>query len=172
MPLAFLLRTWRYWAALVVLLAIGAAVVNYGHHRYLAGKAVVQAEFDAFLQKTRAAADEIAQQNQKAEAAAAARNEVLAHDYDAKVAAATADRDRLAGLLKRARLGASAGGTAQSPDIAPAPDASTAGSAEAPRPVADRGAELDAAIAAVIVEASTNAAQLDALIAEIKPQLP
>jgi hypothetical protein len=105
--------------------------------------------------------------NAQDEAAAAARNAERERQHREEVAAALADRDRVAGLLKRARDSARASAAAQSADQ---PGSAAAGTDASPGQ-ADAEAQLDGLIADVIAEHRANASQLNALIGEIVPQL-
>jgi hypothetical protein len=174
MPISLLLRFWKPLAgALVLAMALWAWHAHY-KAGYKAGQAQVRALWDADeAAEAKVAADQIAA-NKLHEAAVEARNEEIARENDAKTAATLADNDRLRRLLASARAAASSGRAAQG-DSEPVADA--AGSprqdegAGATAPESDLAARIDAAIADALTEARQNADQLDALQAEIRPQL-
>ena len=150
------------YVAIAVLVLMVCEGVLVGYHEHKAGAAEVQVLWDAdkaSVAKTAAAA--LAAEQAKTIAALNA-NQGIIHDYDAKLSAATASNSDLALRLRHA-LGATAScssvpETPGVPGTAPASTPSGAGS------VAD-------ALAAAITESELNAAQLDALIDQIKPQL-
>ena len=158
-------------AALALAGAVWSAIDSYGDRRASEAENARQALWDADEAEERRVADEATRAAELQDAADAARNEEIASDYQAKIAAATADRDRYIGLLHRARAAAGAvpacpvagaGGVA---DSGPPSGAGRAGQA------ADYAAQLDAAIADVVAEARVNAAQLDALRMVVIPQM-
>jgi hypothetical protein len=164
---ALLRRYWKVAAGAALLAALLWALHSYGQRRYEAGKDYVQAQWDAdeLLENQKAAAQLAS--NQAAEAAAATLNEEQVRESKQKAAAALADRDRIYRLLVQARDSARGGSAETAGRGAGASGASPDGrTAEA-----DADAGIDQQIAAVIAERRANDAQLDALIAVIKPQL-
>ncbi len=167
-PLAFLKLAWaarRYIAIAAAGLLIGYLAVSrihaYGNSRAAEARSTEHALWQADV----AARDKAAAQVIIAQAAKAARD--LAHnnevesDYLAKMDKLSGERDVLVGLLKRAR--------GQVLTLAAGQGAGTAVLAAAgPAPSPD---QLDAALAAALIESRANADQLDALIAVVKPQL-
>src|SRR5688500_6855316 len=154
-------------AAIAGVWFVWAKVNAYGDRRADAREAEIRALWEADELVEADQADAQVLKNAQDEAAAAARNAERERLHREEVAAALADRDRVAGLLKRACDSARARAAALSPDQPGATGASQDGS---PRP-ADEEAELDGLIADVIAEHRANASQLDGLIAEIVPQL-
>ena len=169
---------WRYrkllsyaLAALALAGAIWAAIDSYGDRRASEAENARQALWDADEAEEKRVADEATRAAELQDAADAARNEEIARDNQAKIAAAYADRDSTYRLLQRAR--AAAGAVPACPaagasGVAPAGPPGVAGEAG---PAADYAAQLDAAIADVVAEARANAAQLESLIAVVKPQM-
>jgi hypothetical protein len=158
-------------AALAAAGAIWAAIDSYGDRRASEAESALQARWDADEAEEKRVADEATRAAELQDAADAARNQEIADAYQSQIAAATADRDRYIGLLHRARAAA---GTVPSCPAAgagePAPAGPPGGAGEA-GPAADYAAQLDAAIADVVAEARANAAQLESLIAVVKPQM-
>jgi hypothetical protein len=146
-------------AALVLAVCTGLYGAHVGHK---AGAAEVQVLWDAdkaSIAKT--AADALAAEQAKTIAALNA-NQGIINDYDAKLSAAGASNSDLALRLRHA-LGAPAS-CSSVPEAPGVPGTAPAGSPSGAGSVAD-------AVAAAITESELNAAQLDALIAQIKPQL-
>lgn len=159
------------WAARKVIgiaaaaLFIGYLAVSrihaYGQHKADAARAEEHALWQAdTAQRDKAAAAVILAQAQKA-ASDKQHNDEVESEYLAKMDKLSGERDRIVGLLQRARgqvltLAAGQG--------AGAPVPAAAGPAPSPE-------QLDAALAAALVESRANADQLDALIAVVKPQL-
>ena len=154
-------------AAIAIAWFVWAKIDAYGDRREKAGEARIQARWDADEAEETRLANAQALSNQLAEAAAAARNAQLEAQHRAEVAAALADRDRVAGLLGEARRAARARTAAQGPDL---PGAAPAGQDPGPGQ-ADAEAELDQDLADVIAESRANASQLNALIGELVPQM-
>ncbi len=88
-------------------------------------------------------------------------NDEVESDYLAKMDKLSGERDVLVGLLKRARGQVLTLAAGQGTGAAVA-------AAAGPAPSTD---QLDAALAAALIESRANADQLDALIAVVKPQL-
>lgn len=169
--LRLLRRFWPFIAGAVLVLAIlvaaQRALHRYGVRQYKAGEAAVMVRWDADEAEETRLADAQAKQNAIDEAAAAARNQVIADEHAKELAAARAERDRNTGLLAAYRRAARASAAAQDshqPGTAPAGTDGSAG------PV-DAEAELDGLIADVIAEHRANASQLNSLIGELVPQL-
>lgn len=168
---------WKLIGRIALPLAIVAVVWwqvhAYGERCFSAGQAEVQARWDADELAEKSTADEQIRANQAAEAAAAARNKEIADAHAKELAAAAADTDRLRRLLASARAAATG-------SSAPAQGAGEPRAADASPPGESPGAggapagsleRIDAAIADALTEARQNADQLDALLAEIRPQL-
>ena len=155
---------WRHKAEVAILLALLGllyAIGRYGDNREAKGRAKVQVLWDADTEArekvtAKAIADALLQ-----ERAARSNNEVIEREYQAKVAAATADRDATYRLLQQARNQVR---SSASREATGALIAATAGEAS----IADR---IDRAVAGVVTESRANADQLDALIAVVKPQM-
>jgi hypothetical protein len=95
------------------------------------------------------------------EAAARATNEVIEREYHEKLSVAAADRESVYRLLQQAR------GEVRSVTSREATSATIA-AATREAAIAER---VDRAVAGVVTEARSNADQLDALIAVVKPQM-
>ncbi len=154
-------------AAVGLLLAlVGGA--SYWHHSVydqgeIAGRAAVQKLWNENKKTIQATADAaIAKANQERDEAQRA-NEVISHDYETKILAARADAVSLAQRLRdaAARLAANSRATDKAGGQSATPGASA--------PASD--GVLTSAVAGVFEECNANSDQLDALIAEIKPQL-
>jgi hypothetical protein len=156
------MRLYLYAAAA---LAIVAGIAGYGHGRYAAGKAHVQQKWDAAQAVAREVAEKADADRKLQDAADEARNQEIARAHQKELDSAHADRDRVARLLIAAR--ASSRPAPEAPSVPGTAPASTEGS---PRPP-DAPTELDRAIADVIAEHRANSSQLDALIAEVRPQM-
>ncbi len=160
MPI-WLLKFWKPLAGAALVLAVWWALDSWGDSREQEGRTAVQAKWD---EETRVRAEIASQAKAQAaatEEAARARNEEIIRDYEARIAAGAADTARLGRLLSDARKAARAGGGAEAAGQPGAPPACPPG----------EDGSIDAAIAAALIEARANADQLDALLAQIKPQL-
>jgi hypothetical protein len=139
------------------------AIYGAGH---TAGKAEVQVTFDKFKADVAKAANDQALQN-AADAAAATKLDREKHDeYEAQIAAARADVGVYAERLRNAlaRLAAGSGASAPAPSgqgLAPASGPSSD----------DRLGQLSQLIAAERAECIANDDRLDALVAEVTPQV-
>lgn len=155
-------------AVAVVVGVIWWQIHSYGERRYEAGKEHVQAKWGVEAAQLRAAADAAIRENERKDAADAARNKEIADAYEKKLSAATADTRRLERLLRDA-LQAAASGSApgQGPDLPRVAPTSSPGSPEPP----DATAGILADIAAALTESRQNADQLDSLRMQIIPQL-
>jgi hypothetical protein len=158
-------------AALALAVAIWAAIDSYGDRRARESEDSIQALWDADEDEEKRVADEATRAAELQDAADAARNEEIARDYQAKIAAATADRDRTFRLLQRARAAASAVPATEAPSAAGVADPGPPSGAGEAGSTAEYAAQLDAAIADVVAEARANAAQLDALRMVVIPQM-
>jgi hypothetical protein len=159
---------WRLICAVAVVGLVWWQVVAYGDRREAAGRAAVKELWVADEMREQAVADAATNAARLQDAADAARNQEVADAHAKDLAAATADRDRYRGLLQRARAAASAVRTGETPSAGDVAPAGEAGSAAETGSLADR---IDAAIADALVEARQNAAQLDALVAVVRPQM-
>lgn len=159
---------WR----LVGLAAIAAgalwALHSYGERRYDAGKAHVQAKWDADEAEEKRVADEATRKAELEDAADEARNAEILAQYNARVAAADRERDRVSRLLRQARAAADSLRAGQGSGVGGAAEASETGSLAELRRLDERVRE---ATAALRVEAQQNADQLDAVLAELVPQM-
>ncbi len=153
---AFVWKYRRIVAPVIGALVLGVWITHsvhaYGARQYAAGAAAVQAKYDAVAAKQ-------ATEVKVKDAANAARNAQVIHGYKAEAARITADRDSLAQRLhdyevRADAVPASAGGPG-AVDASAQP--SDARSADAEVDANDRACQLDAA-------------QLNALIDQIKPQ--
>jgi hypothetical protein len=156
----FLLRFWPYLAAA----AVGAFLAGVGVHLWNAGTIadlrIEAARTTQAAAETRAAA---AEENLRLAQEAATRNEALRNEYDAKRAAADAAARDLSGRLFAALAsparqgGVPASGGGSDPALAAA--------------FASRTGELERAFARYDSACQADAAQLTALIGQIRPQL-
>ena len=146
-------------AALVLAVCTGLYGVHVGHK---AGAAEVQVLWDADKASVaKTAADALAAEQAKTIAALNA-NEGIINVYDAKLSAAAAANGDLSDRLRRALSATASCCPLQPPSDQPG--TAPAGSPSGTGSVAD-------AVAAAITESELNAAQLDALIAQIKAQM-
>lgn len=165
-----LTRHYRLIGIAVLCIALVIAGLRYRASLIQAGRDEVRAEWDADELAEKAVADQQAADNRAKELAATARNEVIARDYQTKLAAAAGSTDRYRRLLQQAR--ASANSCPAEADRA-VPGATPASEAGSPATAGGAfGEQLDAAIAAVMVEARQNADAYDSLLSQLKPQLP
>jgi hypothetical protein len=159
------------WKLIVKIAGIAAVVgllLWYRHSLIEQGRAEVRAEWRAADVVANATAETAIREREREDAADAARNIEVEKDYAKKLSAAAADRSRLERQLRNAIAAASGGGGAgQGSDKPRTPEASSPGGPEPPDPTAGLAGD----IAAALTEARENASQLDALIAEITPQL-
>lgn len=147
---------------LVGVLFIALGIRGY-HAIYQAGANSVQLAWnDEKLAEDKATATAIAQLTKDRDTAMEA-NSIIKDSYENELRTAHADAQSLAERLSDAESRASAHSTAaaKAGDRPGATDPSSAPSNE----------QLTSAVAAVFTECDQNASQLDALIAEIKPQL-
>ena len=170
MPIPALALAWRYRRIIgIALIVLGLLwlvrreVVQYGDGR----AAEVQARWDADELAEKAVADAATLKNQLEDAADEARNTQVAAQYESRVAAATADNARLARLLRQATASAGASRAAQGPDQPGAAPTGPQGSDEPPA----AGLGIEQLIADALTEARQNADQLDAVLAELTPQM-
>lgn len=155
-----------YAWAIALLLGIGA-VLGYGHYRYEAGDKVgsdrVQVTLDAFKADVQATADKAIAQATKDRDTALEANSVIKDQYETQVFSANAAAQQLANRLRNAEARLATSGST------PAKAGSGQSAAPAgPPPSNDRLTDL---LGRTFEQCSQNADQLDALIAEIKPQL-
>lgn len=155
---------WKPALGLGVVALIWWQLYAFGERREAAGKAQVQAEWDAADLLAKQVADKATHARELADAADAARNLEIENAHAKELAAATADTARLSRLLHAARSASSGH-----------PATQVAGESGTPAPSPQGGSgeadALDRAIADVIAESRSNASQLDSLIAELKPQM-
>jgi len=153
-----LLKYWPYLAAVLLIVAGG----TYLHHKgVVSGRADVQAKWDADSKARDAAVAKAVADSRARETAAQETNRRIEDDYSKIISRAAGDRDTYFSLLQRARgeIRVCSAGQATSSTIA-----ATSGEAN----ISER---IDRAIANTISEHLSNSAQLDALIAVVKPQL-
>ncbi len=155
----------KIFGPIVLIGLLWAGVHNYGHGRFKAGKAEIQAKWDQDEAEEKRVADAATAQAKAQDEADAARNKEIEDAHAKELAAIAADRDRTFRLLRAARATADTIRASQGAGVGGVAEASAPGSPD------EAGSALDAAIADVVAEARANASQLDALIAEIKPQL-
>jgi hypothetical protein len=151
-----------------LLVLAGWQINAYAERRADAREAEIRALWEADTAvRDKVAADALA----KAEAdkaAALTRNQEIEYDYQQKLAAADAGRDDLERLLQRTRSEVRRGASREATSVTIATSAGEARRLEELRRLDDR---IAAATADLRVEAGKNADQLDALLAEIGPQL-
>ena len=169
---------WRYrklagyaLAALAAAVAIWAAIDSYGDRRASEAENARQSLWDADEAEEKRVAEEATRAAELQDAADAARNKEVLNANAKELAAAYADRDRTYRLLQRARAAAGAVSACPVADSGGAADSGPQGGDGEAGPAADYAAQLDAAIADVVAEARANAAQLDSLIAVVRPQM-
>lgn len=154
-------------AILLALVVLVGGFFGYGAWRESVGKKNganrIQVAWDADKAKIQAVTDAAIAQATAQKDMALQANEVIANDYQTQLSAAVADADSLAERLRNAeaRLAAHSDTAAKAGDQ---PGITETG------PQASHG-ELTNAVARVFAECTENADQLDALIAEIRPQL-
>lgn len=129
-----------------------------------AGRSAVEVLWQADLAAAQQAAEKAVAENKAKEEAARTTNEQIITDYINRISASAGERDRIAGLLNRARGEARNCAATEAANTSAAFAASQAQRNEYLR-------QLDSAIAGLRAEAGNNADQLDALIAVVKPQL-
>jgi hypothetical protein len=166
MPWLTLALKYRKWIAYAALLAALIAVSLWYRHSLIAagdkaGAARVTLQWQADTEARQKVTDKAIADAAAQEKAARLANVEIENAYFAKVAAATADRDSVYRLLQQARN--QVRGIAAR-EATGATIAATAGEAS----IVDR---IDRAVAGVVTEDRTNADQLDALIAVVKPQM-
>lgn len=163
MPILSLLWRFRAWIAGAALLAAFAlAIHHYGAARYKAGKAAVTLQWQADTSARNLATAEAIANAKARETAAIANNTEVLREYNQKLVDIAADNSSLAGRVRDyqdhlRRL--SAGQATDQLGIAVASG------------IASRAAELDAAYDRYDKACQRDAAKLDKLIAEVKPQL-
>ena len=144
-------------ATLLVLATLGAWI----HHKGVAsGRESVQAKFDDYRAKVQAQAAIQTAETKRIEAATAARNEAIHHDYQAQLAAIAADNASISRRLSdyRARVRALSQVPSQPGSANPGPQSSSQTEADRLNDEYDRACREDSA-------------QLNALIEGVKPQL-
>jgi hypothetical protein len=155
-----------YVYAIALLLALGG-FFGYGHARYAAGHKdganAIQVAWDADKEAIQRMADAAIAQATKDKEAAQEANGVIRDEYETQLFTAHANAQSLAQRLSDAEKRATAG-SGSLPKTGSGPSAPAAG----PSPSNEI---LTGLLANVFDECSANASQLDALIAEIKPQL-
>lgn len=149
---------WQVWA----LLLVAVSFWWHGYTRYQAGLADERARWEATVAEANAAAD---RKRRDEEEATRQFNLEVRNRYEADLARIAADRDGLARRLRNAQV----------PAACPGPASSTGGSTAAPagpQPEGPRGPDaIDAALDRYDAACRADAAQLNALIEQIKPQL-
>jgi hypothetical protein len=147
-----------YGLVAVLIIALGA---RWHHAVYKAGEEHIQTQWDADKEAiAKVAADAVVAAN-KARDEALAANEGITSDYQNQLSQAGALNDSLSQRLRDYQARAHRGSLPQAPG-----DPGTA--AAGPNPSLGR---LDDLVAASLTECADNRAQLNALIAEIRPQL-
>lgn len=164
----FAFKHWRILAAVAAVGAVWWQVDSYGDRREAAGKSAVQALWDADTAMRDAAAAAAIAAAEAAKVAAQARNVEIENDYLSKLAAADAGRDDLERLLQRARGEVRSITSREATSLTIAHAAGEARRLEELRRLDDR---IAAATADLRVEAQKNADQLDAVLAQVVPQM-
>jgi hypothetical protein len=160
--LPLLLRHWRTLAAVAALAAaalfIRGRILDYGDARAQAGADAVRVLWEADTAARDAAAAAQRAENQAREERWRVESARIAHEYQKQVDAAVARGSQYERLLREAR-----------DQVHPGGGAADAGAGGAAGPAASAGTgELDALLAAVLVEREANDAQLAALIEVVR----
>lgn len=154
---------WRYrkiLGAVLVVVAVAYAVIDYGRDKYDEGRAAVQAKWDADSAARNTEIERIIGEQRANDAATKARNEEIIHVYQEQISRIAADRDSLARRLRDNEVRSRA-----------------LSEAEYQRGVADAAAQsggprnVDEALDAYDRACRSDAAQLEALIRQIRGQL-
>ena len=171
MWLVLLRRFWPYIAIAILGATIGAMTAKrLSAARYAALETTYAnyrthvAEQDSRAQK---AAREAEAQHLADRIATDNRNSQVIHDYQTSVAAITADRDHSAELARRLLHAAQAGGSTTGGHV---PEAGSQSGASQSGETAGNG-RLEQLLVDTATECRANAAQLNSLIAQIRPQL-
>lgn len=143
-------------AVLIVLLALGE---HFYRQAYTAGAQSVQVKWDAQLADVHRVADEAIERAIKAKDEALANNEVIRANYETQLTAAQSDAADFAERLRNAY---------SHPRAVPKSGSGQGTTAAVPAAGDDR---LTGLLAGAAAECLQNATQLDALTAELKPQL-
>lgn len=151
---------------IVVMGLLGFGGTRLYEHGLKNGEARIQVQFDQFKADVQRTADTAIAAATKERDDANARNEVTRDGYQTQLLAANANAADFAERLRRAEASLAAGGSA----VPKAGGGSAAATAGAPSS-ADQLGKLAQLTADLHAECIANASQLDALIAEIKPQL-
>ena len=151
--------------------ALGLALIGgyfyWHHHVYAQGDSAgaqrVQTEFDAYRSNVLQITAQRQAEDAQKDAQAKAINEAVIHDYETKLAAYAADRDSLARRLYAlaTKAGTCSAAVPTDQDRSPTATASQEPSSE----------EIIGAVSTYDAACRSDAAQLDALISELKPQL-
>lgn len=158
--IAFLTAYKQYLLPVLGAVALIVGLHVYGEHRYEAGKAEVTAKWKADIAARDKASAVQAEQVRIQTAAVAANNVKVEHDYQVQIAAIAADRDSLARRLR----------DYDQVHSSPVPEAAGDPIA-APASAQPAGASpVDAAFDAYDKSCQSDAAQLNALIAELEAQ--
>lgn len=158
--------------ALIIAVVMGA--LAYGLHRYNdhlreQGRAEirpqlkqVQDAFTAYRATINAEAAERERQNKLKDAKVTQTNEAAIHVYETKLASIAADRNSLSRMLNKARVSICSNAVPAAENLPTAPDAT---------PKSWSQAKADELLELYDRRCQEDSAQLEALIAELKPQL-
>lgn len=158
--LTLALRYRKYIAALAVVFVIAGAVVSYGRARYNEGVAHVRAQWSADTKARDAETARVAQEYAARTAATVARNDEVLNGYQDEISRIAADRDSVARRLREYKI--------RERSLSAAADKPGAvGAGAEPKGEAAADGALDAYDSAC----RRDAAQLDALIRQVRGQL-
>jgi hypothetical protein len=173
--IAFLKLAWAFRRQIGYVLAAVALVAGFLWYRHnliamgdAQGSSRVQALWDADTAKRDKATQDAIDAAQKREQDAIKHNAEVENDYLSKLDAIERSRDQYVGLLQRARDQVRASASHEATSLTIAAQASEAGRAERIKRSLER---VERATERIVPESTATADQLDALIAEIKPQL-
>lgn len=153
-------------ALVIFMSAVGWAFYATYHAGKKAGSDAIQKLWDEDKAKIQATADAAIAQATKDKETAIAANEVIANDYQAQLLAANASAAQFAQRLRNAEaiIAAGGGSSAKAPDK---PGSVNPGSPA----VAELLGQLVTLVTDLRTDCKADADQLDALIAQLKPQL-
>lgn len=164
--LEFLKLSWKPLLAILVAGAILFAIHRWGERRYAAGYGASESKWLVVQASAERAAREALEAQIAQSRKTTLANQATLHDLQSTTAAIAADRDRSVELARRLLAAASrpAPASHQLPEADHRPAAADPGKA---------GSAIDVAelLANAAAECRGNGAQLNALIAEIRPQL-
>jgi hypothetical protein len=159
---------WRLIGAIGIAVALLIVAWRIHHAGVMSERARVTALWQADTAKRDKATQDAIDAAQKREQDAIKHNAEVENDYLAKLDAIERSRDQYVGLLQRARDQVRAAASHEATSLSIAAQAGEAGRAERIKRSLER---VERATERVVPESTATADQLDALIAEIKPQL-